>query len=204
MTIFLLLLVLMLLGVIVFMMVTGWPGRHKAEIEKAISSLRRELAEQRVESLRFMQSIRTGIEDTVEETLEREMADLARRGRFPHVSFNPRQEVKPDSLKASGEPEGAEQGSTSEGTEKKSEKQMSLFEIQAKQALKSFPKPVVTDEGQEEPEQELPEASEPKPEPDPEAEPRKKKEEGKYERVKAAFYDDIPDISDIADLDEMD
>ncbi len=203
MTIFLLLLVVILLALIIFMMATGWPGRHKAEIESAISSLRRELAEQRVESLRFMQSIRTGIEDAVEETLEREMADLVRRGRFPQATFSSQQEAKPEPPKVSGEPERSEQVSNRESTEKKSEKQMSLFEIQARESFPSVPEPVITDEDKQESEQELSEASDPKPEPDDESVTRKKKEEGPYQRVNAALYDDIPDISDIADLDEM-
>lgn len=74
MTIVLLVIILLLLAGIVAMMVTGWPGRERAEIEKTGNALRREMAEHRGESIQLLHSIRIDLEETLRETIERELA----------------------------------------------------------------------------------------------------------------------------------
>jgi hypothetical protein len=72
--------ILLLLALIVAMMVTGWPGRDRAEIEKAGNTLLREMAEHRAESIRLLHAIRNEVEDSVKESIERELAQLGTRG----------------------------------------------------------------------------------------------------------------------------
>lgn len=81
MTVLLLLLsvIIVLLVVIVAMMVTGWPGRERAEIEKTGNALRREMAEHRADSIQLLHSIRIEVEDAVRESIEREMAAASPR-----------------------------------------------------------------------------------------------------------------------------
>jgi hypothetical protein len=72
--------ILLLLAVIVAMMVAGWPGRERAEIEKAGAVMRREMAEHHAESIRLLHAIRIEVEDSVKESIAREFADLGTRG----------------------------------------------------------------------------------------------------------------------------
>ncbi len=72
--------ILLLLAVIVAMMVTGWPGRELAEIEKAGDAMRREMAEHRADSIQLLHAIRIEVEDSVKESIEREMAGYGSRG----------------------------------------------------------------------------------------------------------------------------
>ncbi|NTU92756.1 MAG: hypothetical protein HGB29_03565 [Chlorobiaceae bacterium] len=82
MTIILLLIIMLLLLIaIVAIMVTGWPGREQAEIERIGNSLHREMAEHRTESIQLLHAIRIEIEDSVKESIEREMAAYGPRGR---------------------------------------------------------------------------------------------------------------------------
>jgi hypothetical protein len=74
MTIVLLFIILLLLAGIVTMMLTGWPGRERAEIERSGNALRREMAEHRGESIQLLHSIRIDLEETLREIIEREMA----------------------------------------------------------------------------------------------------------------------------------
>ncbi len=77
-TILLFCLILILQCLIIALMVTGWPGHGRAEIEKAAASLRRELVEQHAESIRVLHAIRIEVEDSVRESIERELADKVR------------------------------------------------------------------------------------------------------------------------------
>jgi hypothetical protein len=81
-------LVTILLGVIVFlllviivMLAILWPGKVRDEMEQLGNSLRREMAEQRSESLQLMKSLRIVVEDAVKESVEKELAAAAPRGR---------------------------------------------------------------------------------------------------------------------------
>jgi FtsZ-interacting cell division protein ZipA len=78
-TMVLLIIILLLLIAIVAMIVTGWPGRERAEIEKTGNALRREMAEHRAESIQLLHSIRIEVEDSVHDSIEREMASFATR-----------------------------------------------------------------------------------------------------------------------------
>ena len=80
MTTVLLLIILILLVAVLVLMFTVWPARQRVEIEKAVSGLRREMAEHQGNSVRLIQTIRNDVEDAVQESLEREMGDFMRSG----------------------------------------------------------------------------------------------------------------------------
>ena len=167
-TIVLLVVILLLLAVIIAMMVTGWPGRQRAEIEKTVSVLRREMAEHRGDSIRLMQSIRTEVEDAVQEALDREMTFQ----RSITVPAGP------------GSKEGAagnskENGAVSANTEKPV-RQMSLFQEQAE------PRQPVSSETPEEPEPDAKEAD---------AEPMEKVQAVLHDDI--PDIEDIQDLEDI-------
>jgi hypothetical protein len=73
--------VILLLAAIITMMVTGWPGRDRAGIDSAAQSLRREMAEHRTESILQLNVMRVKLEDSVKESIEREMAGYGNKGR---------------------------------------------------------------------------------------------------------------------------
>jgi FtsZ-interacting cell division protein ZipA len=73
--------IVVLLLVIIAMLVTGWPGRQREEMERLANALRREMAEQRSDSLQLMKSLRIVVEDAVKESVEKELAAAAPRGR---------------------------------------------------------------------------------------------------------------------------
>lgn len=73
--------IILLLALIIAMLVTGWPGRQRNEMERIGNSLRREMAEQRSDNLQLMKAIRIVIEDAVRESVEKEMIAVAPRGR---------------------------------------------------------------------------------------------------------------------------
>lgn len=79
-TIILLSIIIVLLVAIIVMMVTGWPGRERAEIERIGNTIRREMAEHRADSIQLLHSIRIEVEDSVKESIEREMAGYGSRG----------------------------------------------------------------------------------------------------------------------------
>ncbi|NTV03119.1 MAG: hypothetical protein HGB04_10150 [Chlorobiaceae bacterium] len=76
----LLCIVILLLAAIIGMMLTGWPGRERSGLDGA-EALRREMAEHRSESIRLLNTIRIKVEDSVKESIEREMANYGSRGR---------------------------------------------------------------------------------------------------------------------------
>ena len=76
----LLCIVILLLASIIALMVTGWPGRDREEIERSGNALRREMAEHRSESIQLLHAIRIKVEDSVKESIEREMAGYGSRG----------------------------------------------------------------------------------------------------------------------------
>ena len=171
-TIVLLVVILLLLAVIIAMMVTGWPGRQRAEIEKTVSVLRREMAEHRGDSIRLMQSIRTEVEDAVQEALDREMTFQ----RSITVPAGP------------GSKEGAagnskENGAVSANTEKPV-RQMSLFQQQAESR-----QPVSSETPEETPEEPEPDAKET------DAEPMEKVQAVLHDDIP-----DIEDIQDLEDV----
>jgi hypothetical protein len=79
-TMLLLSVILFLLLVIVCILVTGWPGRERVQIERAAGALRREIAEHRADSIQLLLSIRMEVEDAVRESIVREMAGYAAMG----------------------------------------------------------------------------------------------------------------------------
>ncbi|NTU53878.1 MAG: hypothetical protein HGA97_09330 [Chlorobiaceae bacterium] len=82
-----------LLLLIIIMLATGWPLRLRDEIERTAQSLRRELAEQRSDSLQLMKSLRIVVEDAVKESVEKEMASRPRSGRPRKATSSKAQEA---------------------------------------------------------------------------------------------------------------
>ncbi|NTW52314.1 MAG: hypothetical protein HGB22_06985 [Chlorobiaceae bacterium] len=122
-TTILLIIILLLLIALVAMVVTGWPGRERAEIEKTGNALRREMAEHRADSIQLLHAIRIEVEDSVRESIEREMAGYGSkgaRGRGARSSGSSRATSKsrqqqagvamPDQLPAMVEEDGADYG----------------------------------------------------------------------------------------------
>jgi len=103
--------IILLLGLIIFMMVTGWPGRQREELDRLGNGLRREMAEQRSDSLQLMKAIRIEIEDAVRESVEREMAAAAPRGRSRRGTRKKVQEVDSGAALDMGSAEEADNGS---------------------------------------------------------------------------------------------
>ena len=184
----LLVFVLLLLAAIVAMLITGWPGPLRSELEKATSALRREMAEHRGDSMRLMQAIRAEVEDAVQETLDREMASYGRNRRG--ASFPPQGQGV--TSQASGQAHGAGAGigavsaAAAAGTA-----WVASEDAEETRQLSLFTPPPAEDEIL------------PAPEP-PAAAPAPPQESGTEEMVKvdAVLHDDIPDMGDIPDLDD--
>jgi competence protein ComGC len=74
-TALLIVIVVLLIGVLALML-TGWPGRERKEIEKTGRELRRELAQHRADSVQLLHAMRMELEESVRETLELEFASF--------------------------------------------------------------------------------------------------------------------------------
>jgi len=74
-TALLIVIVVLLIGVLALML-TGWPGRERQEIEKTGRELRRELAQHRADSVQFLHAMRIELEESVRDTLEQEFASI--------------------------------------------------------------------------------------------------------------------------------
>lgn len=80
---------ILLLAVIVAMMVTGWPGRERAGIESTLNALQRDMASHRSELTQALHAIRIDVEDSVKESIEREMAGFSARSGRSRASRGP-------------------------------------------------------------------------------------------------------------------
>ncbi len=67
--------VILLIGVLALMLI-GWPGRERKEMEKTGRELRRELAQHRADSIQLLHAMRMELEESVRETLEQEFASF--------------------------------------------------------------------------------------------------------------------------------
>ncbi|WP_287371824.1 hypothetical protein [Prosthecochloris sp.] len=174
----LLLIILMLLVFILAMMFTVLPRRQHAEIEKAVSALRREMAEYRGDSMRLMQAIRNEVEDAVQESLDREVADFMRsRGRSAVPP--PCSEVPVCEGKSAGSVKEGKKNAQGQGGTAKYSTQLSLFEQTGPVASVSSAEKEKVDKMPDEPESE------------------------EMERIQVIIDDDIPDIDDIPDLEDI-
>ncbi len=72
----LLIVIVVLLVGILGLMLTGWPGRERKEIEKTGQDLRRELAQHRADSVQLLHAMRIELEESVRETLEQQFEAL--------------------------------------------------------------------------------------------------------------------------------
>ena len=70
-TALLILIVVLLIGLIAMMLI-GWPGRERKEIEKTGRELRRELAQHRADSIQLLHAMRIDLEESIRESLERQ------------------------------------------------------------------------------------------------------------------------------------
>uniref|UniRef100_B3EQT6 Uncharacterized protein n=1 Tax=Chlorobium phaeobacteroides (strain BS1) TaxID=331678 RepID=B3EQT6_CHLPB len=195
MTTVLLLIILILLVAVLVLMFTVWPARQRVEIEKAVSGLRREMAEHQGNSVRLIQTIRNDVEDAVQESLEREMGDFMRSG--AHAPAPLRRSVVMQSsagqdevssgfsANASDTPLSAWTGVSleEEAEAQRQSRQLSLFMSQpALPASSASPHPVS-------------EVSVP-------VSVVTSAEE--MEKVHAVLHDDIPDMGDLPDIDDPD
>ncbi len=177
----LLFVIVLLLAAIIAMMVTGWPGRHRSEIELLGADLRREIAESRGDSIRLLQSIRSEVEDAVEESLNREMASLIKHGGVGHPSMSDR---RTDTGNHASPPVSSNLAVQNRGVMQRPGRpgQLSLFAAESPDETSS-PVPVP-----QEPETGL----------------APKSDDPPMEKVQAVIYDDIPDMGDIPDIDDLD
>lgn len=170
----LLTIVILLLAAIIAMMVTGWPGRDRAVIESAAQSLRREMGEHRTESIRLLNDMRVKLEDSVKESIERELAGNGNKGRSrPSRGKAPRVPLIPQ---ASAMQPVVEQEPDEEPTSESilASRQLPLFGgVEPSAAPAPAPAPVPAPR---------PVAA---PEPDPEPQP---------ETIFVGYIDDIPDV----------
>ncbi|ABB24288.1 MAG: hypothetical protein A3K90_06935 [Pelodictyon luteolum] len=99
MILILLLLALGLLLAIFVMLFTGWPGRERKAVEEIGRELRREMAQQRVDSMQLLHAMKIELEESLRESIEQEVSSLAaagtkrrsqgRKGQAPHSISNP-------------------------------------------------------------------------------------------------------------------
>jgi hypothetical protein len=64
------------------MMLIGWPGRERKEIEKTGRELRRELAQHRADSVQLFHAMRIELEESVRETLEQQFESIDAMNRY--------------------------------------------------------------------------------------------------------------------------
>lgn len=180
---FLLLIIMILLAAVIILMFTVWPRRQRAEIEKAVSALRREMAEHRGDSIRLMQAIRNEVEDTVQEVLEHEMTDYFRRGTPAQTSFQRAATTSADTVSAEGERMTQREGDTVAPAKENVAQQMSLFQQRVESKRPAF------SESPEEHKEQVPDTKQADAEP--------------MEKVQAVLHDDIPDIDDLPDIEDV-
>lgn len=102
-TALLILIVVLLIG-LVAMMLIGWPGREKKEIEKTGRELRRELAQHRADSIQLLHAMRIDLEESIRESLERQFESfevMNRRAPSRHKKSSSNQGV-PSRLEVDG------------------------------------------------------------------------------------------------------
>lgn len=125
--------IVLLLLVIIAMLLTGWPGRQREELERVGNSLRREMAEHRAESIRMMNAIRITVEDSIKESVEREMA-AARPRRSRKSASKAAQAVVPESVDAAQDNDVATEESVQSVLEAR---QISIFDQMAAEIQES-------------------------------------------------------------------
>jgi FtsZ-interacting cell division protein ZipA len=92
MTTVLLIAIVVLLVALLALQLTGWPGRAEKEIRETGRELRRELAQQRADSVQLLHAMRIELDESLRETLEQKLdAVAALNGR----SFNRRKKQVP-------------------------------------------------------------------------------------------------------------
>ncbi len=170
----LLVVILLLLVAVVVLLVTGWPGREMKEIEEVGRGFRQELAQHRADSVQLFHSLRIDLDDLMQEKLDKQLDAIAVLNSRSH---NKR---KNQNAAQTQDPMQAEI-SMEESDEKSAEydRQLGLFSVQPGQSSKKEPR------------------NEPKNEPPP--------VEEAFERVESLSldYDDIPDISELPDIDDL-
>lgn len=80
MILFLLLLVVALLFAIFVMLLTGWPGRERKAVEEIGRELRREMAQQRVDSMQLIHAMKIELEESLRESIEQEIGSIVPAG----------------------------------------------------------------------------------------------------------------------------
>jgi hypothetical protein len=76
MTTVLLIIIVVLLLTVLALLSTGWPGREQKEIEEIGRELRRELAQQRADSVQLFHAMRLDLDDFLRETLDMKLDSI--------------------------------------------------------------------------------------------------------------------------------
>ncbi|TLU82474.1 MAG: hypothetical protein FDX21_08210 [Chlorobium sp.] len=173
--IILLVVILLLLVAVVVLLVTDWPGRKNKEIEEMGREFRQELAQHRADSVQLLHALRIELDESMRETLENKLDSIAVLNRRSHNR-------RKNQVAAQAEDSMQTEVQAEESDEKSAEydRQLGLFSVQPGKPRKREPQ---KDESRKEPP------------PDEEV----------FERMPSLSldYDDIPDISELPDIDDL-
>jgi len=130
----LIVIVVLLIGVLALML-TGWPGRERKEIEKTGRELRRELAQHRSDSIQLLHAIRMELEESVRETLEQEFASFEKMNQ----RASSRQKKSPASQQGKSSKQEEEDNGSGEGDEEITMKRSKGSRFHQSESERQFP-----------------------------------------------------------------
>jgi HAMP domain-containing protein len=139
MTTVLLIVIVILLLAVLALLLSGWPGRELKEIEEIGRELRRELAQQRADSVQLLHSMRIELDDSLRETLEQKLDSIA--------SLNSRQNNRrKKQLAAQSQDPSQPEAQLEESDEKLSadDRQLGLFSGSTSRQMPAGAAPLVT------------------------------------------------------------
>ena len=135
MIITLLIVIVLLLISVLALMLTGWPGRERKEIEKTGRELRRELAQHRSDSIQLLHAMRMELEESVRETLEQEFASFEKMNQ--RVSSRQKKSAAAQQGKSSKQEE--EESESGEGVDELSMKRLKGSRFHQSESERQFP-----------------------------------------------------------------
>ena len=130
----LIVIVVLLIGVLALML-TGWPGRERKEIEKTGRELRRELAQHRSDSIQLLHAMRMELEESVRETLEQEFASFEKMNQ----RASSRQKKSPASQQGKSSKQEEEDNGSGEGDEEITMKRSKGSRFHQSESERQFP-----------------------------------------------------------------
>ena len=130
----LIVIVVLLIGVLALMLI-GWPGRERKEIEKTGWELRRELAQHRADSIQLLHAMRMDLEESVRETFEQEFASFEKMSqRVPS-----RQKKTPAAQQGKSSKQEEEESESGEGVDDLSMKRSKGSRFHQSESERQFP-----------------------------------------------------------------